>query len=297
MRRNRAFTLIELLVVIAIIAILAAILFPVFAQAKQAAKGAASISNAKQIGTASIMYSGDYDDMLVIVANWGGSGAPVAYGGINYSPWPWLVQPYMKNLDILHDPQAPTHEAWPTSWGFPATTAKAIEPSYGYNHANLSPISWATSPFAYQTKSQTNATDVANTVMFANKFATTEDNQGPSSIYGYFGYNSPTPTSSIIVEGPADYSTMFIPKTTLVFDNWGQSTFWATYLNNKEQPGAFTGGASIRGPKQMVVLWLDSHASKKSAGAMAAGTNWNPTIAGSAVVINDPSKYLWSLEK
>ena len=61
---KRAFTLIELLVVIAIIAILAAILFPVFAQAKAAAKKAASLSNVKQQGLAIVMYGGDTDDMM-----------------------------------------------------------------------------------------------------------------------------------------------------------------------------------------------------------------------------------------
>lgn len=59
---RRAFTLIELLVVIAIIAILAAILFPVFAQAKAAAKKTLCLSNNKQIGTALMLYAGDYDD-------------------------------------------------------------------------------------------------------------------------------------------------------------------------------------------------------------------------------------------
>ena len=43
------FTLIELLVVIAIIAILAAILFPVFARAREHARKAACMSNAKQL--------------------------------------------------------------------------------------------------------------------------------------------------------------------------------------------------------------------------------------------------------
>ena len=63
---KRGFTLIELLVVIAIIAILAAILFPVFAQAKQAAKKTAAISNMKQGTLASQMYANDYDDAYML---------------------------------------------------------------------------------------------------------------------------------------------------------------------------------------------------------------------------------------
>ncbi|MCW5939662.1 MAG: prepilin-type N-terminal cleavage/methylation domain-containing protein [Fimbriimonadaceae bacterium] len=62
--RRRAFTLIELLVVIAIIAILAAILFPVFAQAKEAAKSSACLSNNKQLATAVQLYLGDNNDFF-----------------------------------------------------------------------------------------------------------------------------------------------------------------------------------------------------------------------------------------
>jgi len=52
-------TLIELLVVIAIIAILAAIMFPVFAMARDRARGTSCLSNMRQLGNALMMYCSD----------------------------------------------------------------------------------------------------------------------------------------------------------------------------------------------------------------------------------------------
>jgi len=91
------FTLIELLVVIAIIAILAAILFPVFAQAKAAAKKTAAISNAKQLTLASIMYSGDVDDVFTpyfsgYVPATSSYTSPQEY-------WPQLISPYIQKVN------------------------------------------------------------------------------------------------------------------------------------------------------------------------------------------------------
>lgn len=104
---KRAFTLIELLVVIAIIAILAAILFPVFAQAKEAAKQTACLSNTKQLGVSQLLYSNDYDD-TVIPSN----TANDQDGDPNLKPlaeqlqgsWVNTIQPYVKNSGILFCP-------------------------------------------------------------------------------------------------------------------------------------------------------------------------------------------------
>lgn len=111
--KRRGFTLIELLVVIAIIAILAAILFPVFAQAKEAAKKTACLSNNKQIGTSLYMYLTDFDDALPM-ANY---PAPPAYVGPPFTVFAWhngpgvselswadLMLPYTKNINIFKCP-------------------------------------------------------------------------------------------------------------------------------------------------------------------------------------------------
>ena len=83
--------MIELLVVIAIIAILAAILFPVFGQAKLAAKGAAAVSNIRQMGLAVTLYEADFDDVLPLAAY------PTSS---SFVLWHDILDPYVKNKDV-----------------------------------------------------------------------------------------------------------------------------------------------------------------------------------------------------
>jgi len=142
---KRAFTLIELLVVIAIIAILAAILFPVFAQAKLAAKKTASLSNVKQMGTATNIYTADYDDVLPpTVGQYGGlwrwnnlHDVPADWRSTNAE---WVsfmstmannnVQPYVKNYQMQEAPGVRKD----TSWGGTPLAGKApATVGYSYN--------------------------------------------------------------------------------------------------------------------------------------------------------------------
>jgi len=116
MRRD-GFTLIELLVVIAIISVLAAILFPVFAQARDKARGISCLSNLKQLGTASLMYSQDYDDMVLPHCFRDFSNP----SGSVYAYWFEMAMPYVKNAQVFI---CPSHRG--------AVGGHSFVGSYGY---------------------------------------------------------------------------------------------------------------------------------------------------------------------
>ncbi|CAN5551225.1 hypothetical protein BH11ARM2_BH11ARM2_16050 [soil metagenome] len=159
---KKAFTLIELLVVIAIIAILAAILFPVFAQAKQAAKKTASLSNVKQHATAIIMYGGDSDDVFpdqsrdpVTDFPWWTAGSENPCANVNgtgddndtnggcklgfmspqaHQNWGQEIYPYVKSLDMYKSSAAKNTAGVPWSY---SNASGAGNASYDYNGAVL----------------------------------------------------------------------------------------------------------------------------------------------------------------
>jgi prepilin-type N-terminal cleavage/methylation domain-containing protein/prepilin-type processing-associated H-X9-DG protein len=285
---KKAFTLIELLVVIAIIAILAAILFPVFAQAKAAAKKTASISNAKQLVLATIMYSSDYDDVNVVYQTWTtGPGAVAYYSGQGTMPWSFIIQPYTKNSQILADPQAPPIQAWPA--GFPPSGAQAITPVYGYNYTYLSAPFCAASDPCYRPISTTKLENPAETVLLGSKWSTGEWPYGATTIFWYGA-----PRGLAVNYGIDSPHCDTLPQWC--FGNWGSNSgnFVATLGdNNKIDAGVRTGGNSIRAGRQMVIGWADGHVAAKSPGAMGQGTTFEINTAASSTVINNLSLYLW----
>lgn len=132
------FTLIELLVVIAIIAVLAAILFPAFSSAREKSREIVCASNLKQIGLASLMYEGDYDDVVLpYYVGAGVTGRYVTWWGtenLTTSPSSYtmdngLLDPYMKSSPIEACPDLPDS----------ASTGIGLT-GYGYNTDYLSPI-------------------------------------------------------------------------------------------------------------------------------------------------------------
>jgi prepilin-type N-terminal cleavage/methylation domain-containing protein len=167
---RKAFTLIELLVVIAIIAILAAILFPVFAQAKLAAKKTASLSNAKQIGLACLMYDIDYDGVFPI-----GSGN--SWWGPTGGNWVFELQPYTKSTPLFQSPLDPKNKAtWPT-WMLTQPTAVNI--SYAANGymkwdgsgwGMYGAIGMAQPWLDRESTSETQVTQPANTILLAEAY-------------------------------------------------------------------------------------------------------------------------------
>jgi prepilin-type N-terminal cleavage/methylation domain-containing protein len=277
---KRAFTLIELLVVIAIIAILAAILFPVFAQAKVAAKGAASISNLKQIGTAYQIYSGDADDVSVMDVSWDGT-APVTVGGAGCLTWAQALQPYMKNGDMLNDPLT-TPQTIPAGW--PRAVRQSLFPQYGFNYAVWSPYSgsFSATPWARVPQSLTAIAQPADTVQFAERFTNVE-------MGTLYWYGAGTMLTSLGIEPPDCYS-----RAEWCFAGWGVSGNYTGILPTVES-GKYTGGVARRKARGIITAFGDSHTAVLPAGRAASGTNWldNTTFNESALVVTNRNDYKW----
>ena len=144
MRRRTGFTLIELLVVIAIIAILAAILFPVFARAREKARQTSCLSNVKQLQLGLKMYCGDYDEMNPAARNClrpegtGTMAGDIAQmpgcNGFKFVPWFRVIQPYVKNLQLLQCPSdSHAYCGWKGCKAEWNPTGASPQQSYGYN--------------------------------------------------------------------------------------------------------------------------------------------------------------------
>jgi prepilin-type N-terminal cleavage/methylation domain-containing protein len=243
MNRKIGFTLIELLVVIAIIAILAAILFPVFAQAKEAAKKTAALSNVKQNAVAVLMYTTDSDGafpMVAYMAN--GNGLIPGNGTIVYSVFDALM-PYTKNKDIFLSPGDPKAIYWAD---VPNSTSTIT--------GSLSGGAW------------TSANDI-KFASFAPNFRLFED----TAIGAPFGKNRAVRSEGGINE-PAS-TTMFYDarylkangdNKDLTADQWNQEIARnpnaALYRNSPLPFSRFNFPGTPRYSKSMVVNFADGHA-------------------------------------
>lgn len=250
---RRAFTLIELLVVIAIIAILAAILFPVFAQARNAAKKTASISNVKQINLAAVMYHSDNDDVTVPRRYTYGAPVPPDNGTLF---WSNLMQPYVKNDALFFCPNDRADDPFVQTMAGTARFNMAspykmyilgLTPSYGMNYVYINdslPVPGQPGRTYQVGKSMSSFDVTADTVFIAE--ATMKDITVPAV--------SGAPT---LIKNPIGYHTILPPTmwTTSAYPNaTGQGQLWGRF-----------------DAKYVIVGFLDGHVKYTSIGKLKPG--------------------------
>lgn len=198
MLKRRGFTLIELLVVIAIIAILAAILFPVFARAREKARQTSCLSNEKQLGTALLMYTQDYDECFprcYFYVN------PAVGGTGGYFHWSWVASSYIKNDQVFVCPSDKSRGLAPTN----SFDYQVPHLSYVANEAVMG------RPRAFfRAVSQADIEDASGTILLADMTDYPNGIGGSSGTSG-IAYKSHRPTNA--------------------FDPWNNDSTYATSYN------------------------------------------------------------------
>ena len=114
-KQKYSFTLIELLVVIAIIAILAGMLLPALNNARETAQGKSCLNTAKQVGTATLNYTDDYNGWI-----------PGAYtlGGYYTTSKNYSNSYFIRDLITLYKGTLPELSKSSKFWFCPSLSAK-----------------------------------------------------------------------------------------------------------------------------------------------------------------------------
>ena len=288
-RSLRGFTLIELLVVIAIIAILAAILFPVFAQAREKARQASCASNIKNLSTAFLMYSQDYDGTTVLYE----SAAKLVANNVPQSMtsfWPYLLEPYTKNYTIAHCPSDGDHDSIWNGSQFAWSGNQSRWPEYGLNwnylYKTVSPdgtkcqyptgANFAANPPMAETTTESDFASPAGTVMMADAKYVYDPATGGSYVAPY-------------VDSPWGYDA----PDTCTYSNggWNTGAYGDTlnWANRKTNTHTF----APRHNGLANVAFLDGHVKAYTPGGIAIGTDWTKTSTAGSVKMLDLSQYLW----
>ncbi len=281
--RKSAFTLIELLVVIAIIAILAAILFPVFAQAKQAAKGAVAISGAKQISLGQIMYESDNDDYFSPVVSF----LPNSWAEM---PFSYLEQPYMKSWQLLLDPTGPISLADATSGQ--AGTAMALYGLWGMPPERID-SQLTTSPDDFRFGTQTLGAQMTggNFWYYDGIGGVLRPSGAPGntiwSEYAYVQGGVPS-LSSTAVARPADQVMVAQSGTyDFMWENVGGYGDWGNYNDTPDNFDLYW-GASVYNTYGSDATICGPMGRKNASDGPSAG--WFPGLSSSQSIIGNPTQ-------